>query len=121
MDKFDIDIVDSVKKTMEIILKCQDNFDEIDAFLDVEKYEDNTYTNGVYINKVESDKVTDNPLMQEIEIKRYADGSQLIDVTNYVYPDYNGPIVIDSAPDVDIVISTDEDDIEEDESSDDED
>lgn len=110
MDKFEIDIVDTVKKTLEVVLKCQDNFDEIDAFLDVDKYEDTTYTNGVYITKLENNEPADNPLLQKVEIQRYADGSQVIDVTNYVYPEYNGPIVLDSAPDIDIVINTDDDD-----------
>ena len=50
--------------------------------------------------------------MQEINIQRYADGSQIVDITNHVYPDYNGPIVLDSASDVDIIIATDEDDVD---------
>lgn len=122
MPKYDVDIVDTVKKTIEVLFKCQDNFDDIDAFIDVDKYQDNTYTNGVYINKVEGTDTSSNPLVQELNVKRYADGSQLIDVTNYVYPDYNGPIVVDSAPDVDVTITSDEDDdVDNDDTEEDED
>lgn len=122
MPKYDVDIVDTVKKTIEVLFKCQDNFDDIDAFIDVDKYQDNTYTNGVYINKVEGTDTSSNPLVQELNVKRYADGSQLIDVTNYVYPDYNGPIVVDSAPDVDVTITSDEDDdVDNDDTDEDED
>lgn len=121
LSKFDIDMIDTVKKTIEIALKCQDNFDDIDAFLDVDEYKDNTYTNGVFINKYEGTDTSTNPLMQEINVKRYADGSQLIDVTNYIYPEYNGPIVIESAPDIDIVVNSDDDDISDDDSGNDDD
>lgn len=111
MNKYDIDIIDTVKKTIEVIYKCQENFDDVDDFINVDEYLDTgTYTNSVCINKKEITETptTDDPVVQDINITRYASGMQTIEVNNYVYED-KFPIVVESAPDVDVIINQDED------------
>ena len=88
-------------------------FDSIEDFCNVEKYADTAYSNNVSITKTElsvgDPELNANPIVQHIEIDRHVDGTQDIYINNYQYVDYNGPIIVETAGDIDVVFNDNDD------------
>ena len=114
MKTFEIEIMDSLKKTMDVINSLQGNFDSIEDFCNVEKYADTAYSNNVSITKTElsvgDPELNANPIIQHIEIDRHVDGTQDIYINNYQYVDYNGPVIVETAGDIDVIFNDNEED-----------
>ena len=111
-DSFMIDMVDTLKKTAEILTGIYNNYDNgVDEFINLPEYRDTAFTNHVSVvkNINGSDAVVDNPIIQTIKIDRHADGTQDIEVVNTVYPNVNIPITVESASEIEIMFSSDDD------------
>lgn len=122
MSSFDIDVIDSLKKTVDVINSLQSSFDSTDDFCNVSEYSDSAYSNNVTITKrileCTNTESCANPIVQHIDIDRKADGTQEINIVNYQYPNYDGPVVLETANDIEVIFTDDEE--SEDTSNDDE-
>lgn len=114
MDTFEIDVLDSLKKTVDVINSLQSNFNNLDEFCNLEKYSDSAFSNNVTISKQITEccntEACANPIVQHIDIDRKADGTQEISVVNYVYKNYDGPITLETANDVEVIFLDNDDD-----------
>lgn len=111
-DSFIIDMVDTLKKTAEILTGVYNNYDNgIDDVLNLPEYTDTTFTNRVSIikNINDSNEIDDNPIIQSIKIDRHADGTQDIKIMNTIYSNINIPIVVESASEIEIMFNSDDD------------
>ena len=122
-DSFIIDMVDTLKKTAEILTGVYNNYDNgIDDVLNLPEYTDTTFTNRVSIikNINDSNEVDDNPIIQSIKIDRHADGTQDIEIMNTIYSNINIPIVVESASEIEIMFNSDDTDASEDDEAEEE-
>ncbi len=125
---FEIEMIDTLKRTIkeindnvlsapdyEELFQCTTKIaEEVNASSSFSYENDNFFIDiHNHCNRSNTDDFSKTPI-QEIHISRYNDGSQVVDVHNYNYINYNGPVVIESANDVDVIYNSadDEDEIE---------
>lgn len=105
MDRFDIDMIDTLKATLVKIT----TLDVPDEFLhSIGEHSSNEDDNICIINTL-IDKNPSN-IVQTIQINRYYDGHQDVTVRNFCDPTYKGPIVYETAPDIELLYNDDDND-----------
>ena len=126
---FEIEMIDTLKRTIkeindnvlsspdyeELFQSTVKMAEEIDANSSF-SYENDKFSINIHNQCSVLEANVENAPIQEIHISRFNDGSQIVDVCNYNHINYNGPIVVESAGDVDVIYNStdDEDEIEDD-------
>ena len=115
---FEIDMIDTLKRSIKEISDIVSSSSYKEHFQSTVKiaeevnannsfsYENDNSIIEIHNHCSKSEMNLDKYPIQEIHIYRYNNGGQIIDVHNYNYINYNDPIVIESAGDIDVIFNS---------------